>query len=53
VRTSRIQLSDWLHREAHGGDPMWTRRRRGTPRFPKKWVSLSRPYSRPPEIMEL
>jgi hypothetical protein len=38
VRISRIRLSDWLHRKAHGGGPKWTRRRwsRGTrgPRAP-------------------
>src|SRR5919106_1790156 len=27
VRISRIRLSDWLHRRAHGGGPKWTRRR--------------------------
>ena len=27
VRVSRIRLSDWLHRTAHGGGPIWTRRR--------------------------
>src|SRR4029453_9526111 len=31
VRVSRIRLSDWLHRRAHGGGPKWTRRRWSTP----------------------
>lgn len=35
VRISRIQLSDWFHREAHGGGPRCTRRRRNTPSSPK------------------
>ena len=26
VRISRIRLSDWLHREAHGGGPKWSRK---------------------------
>lgn len=34
VRISRIRLSDWLHREAHGGGPKWTRRRWSTPSAP-------------------
>ncbi len=34
VRVSRIRLSDWLHREAHGGGPRWTRRRCSTPSAP-------------------
>src|SRR4051794_24764151 len=35
VRITRIRLSDWLHREAHGGGPRCTRRRRSTPNAPK------------------
>src|SRR3954454_7468275 len=35
VRISRIRLSDWLHREAHGGGPRCTRRSRSTPSAPK------------------
>jgi hypothetical protein len=31
VRISRIRLSDWLHGEAHGGAPRWTRRSCKTP----------------------
>jgi hypothetical protein len=34
VRVSRIRLSGWLHRVAHGGGPKWTRRRRRTPSAP-------------------
>ena len=34
VRVSRIRLSDWLHRRAHGGGPKWTRRRWSTPSAP-------------------
>ena len=34
VRFSRIRLSDWLHRKAHGGGPMCSRRSRSTPSSP-------------------
>jgi hypothetical protein len=34
VRISRIRLSDWLHRKAHGGGSKPTRRRWSTPRVP-------------------
>jgi hypothetical protein len=34
VRISRIRLSDWLHLEAHGGAPSWSRRSRSTPSSP-------------------
>src|ERR687898_1008877 len=34
VRISRIRLSDWLHRRAHGGGPKRTRRRCSTPSAP-------------------
>ena len=34
VRISRIRLSDWLHRKAHGGDILRTRRSRSTPSSP-------------------
>src|ERR687897_599307 len=34
VRISRIRLSDWLHRKAHGGSPKWTRLRWSTPSAP-------------------
>lgn len=34
VRVARIRLSDWLHRQAHGGDPMCMRLRRSTPNSP-------------------
>ena len=34
VRISRIRLSDWLHLEAHGRAPSWSRRSRSTPSSP-------------------
>ena len=34
VRISRIRLSDWLHREAHGASDQGKRSRRNTPRSP-------------------
>src|SRR5215212_5626655 len=34
VRISRIRLSDWLHLQAHGGGPRWTRRSWRTPSAP-------------------
>ena len=42
VRISRIRLSDWLHLMAHGGGPIWTRRRRSTPSVPKTASLLKR-----------
>jgi hypothetical protein len=49
VRISRIQLSDWLHREAHGGDTRCWRRRRTTPSFsemlPPETCFVPRPCS--------
>ena len=42
VRVSRIRLSDWLHLTAHGGGPIWTRRRWSTPSVPKTASLLKR-----------
>jgi hypothetical protein len=42
VRISRIRLSDWLHRKAHGRGPRWTRRKRSTPISPKTTASEKR-----------
>jgi len=35
MRISRIRLSDWLHRKAHDGDLLRSRRRHSTPSSPK------------------
>jgi hypothetical protein len=42
VPISGIRLSDWLHPEAHGGGPRWTRRSRSTPSCPNTASSENR-----------
>ena len=47
MRISRIRLSDWLHRKAHGGGQQGTRSRRSTPRSPMDHVEEKRRVPRP------
>src|SRR5215217_5043284 len=53
VRISRIRLSDWLHREAHGGGPRCTRRSRNTPNSPNTRSSENRVVPRPCTLCRL
>ncbi len=47
VRFSRIRLSDWFRRKAHGGGPMCTRRRCSTPNSPNTSSRENRRVPRP------